>query len=184
MTPVIRLRPVVFAALILFSIRTIGFSDDTVAGSYDVQVSALGVPQLSNAGAGVFVDAVATGSFFTGAAGTDAEGLIFSISTLVPGSYGTIDLSLGVAELLNREMDVLVDATQSGPLTAELKTLTNTIDDLDETIVDMEFRLDSFEDNLRRKFVNLEVILSRLDSQRTAMRSALAGLNSIFNNNN
>ena len=161
----------------------VGFSSNTVAGSYDVQVSAMGVPQLRNAGAGVFVNAVPIGSFFTGAVGTDAEGLIFSISTLVLGAYGTIDLSLGVAERLNRELAVLVDTTVSGPLTAELDITTNTIDDLAETIVNLEFRLESFEDNLRKKFVNLEIILGRLDTQRSAMQAALAGLKSIRSNN-
>lgn len=164
------------------NVSYVGFSDATVAGSYDVQVSALGVPQLSPAGAGTFVDAVPSGSFYTGAVGTDAEGLIFSISTLTPGSYGSIDLTLGVAEQLNRELEVLVDSTISGPLTTELNTLTSTIDDLDESIEDLEFRLGSFEDNLRRKFVNLEIILGQLDTQRTAMQSALAGLNSIYAN--
>ena len=115
--------------------------------------------------------------------GTDAEGLIFSISTLVPGAYGTIDLSLGGAEQLNRELDVLVDTTVSGPLTAELDITTNTIDDLAETIADLKFRLESFEDNLRKKFVNLEIILGRLDTQRSAMQAALAGLKSIRSNN-
>ena len=161
----------------------VGFSSNTVAGSYDVQVSAMGVPQLSNAGAGVFVNAVPIGSFFTGAVGTNAEGLIFSISTLVPGAYGTIDLSLGVAEQLNRELSVLVDSTVSGPLTAALAITTNTIDDLAETIEDLKFRLESFEDNLRRKFINLEIILGRLDTQRSAMQAALAGLKSIRSNN-
>lgn len=161
----------------------IGFSSNTVAGSYDVQVSALGVPQLSPAGLGTFVDAVAIGSFFTGAVGTPAEGLIFSINTLVPGAYGTIDLSLGVAEQLNRELDLLVDTTVSGPLTAELNATTNTIDDLEVTIVGLELRLELFEDNLRKKFVNLEIILGRLDTQRSAMQAALAGLKSISRNN-
>ena len=164
------------------NVNYVGFSKNTVAGSYDVQVSALGVPQLSDAGAGVFVDAVATGSFYTGAAGTSAEGLIFEINTLVPGPYGTIGLSLGVAEQLSRELEILVDTTISGPLTAELDTATATIDDLDATILNLELRLDSFENNLRKKFINLEIILGRLDSQRTAMQAALAGLKGIFQN--
>ena len=140
------------------------------------------MPQLSVAGAGVFVDAVATGSFYTGAAGTSAEGLIFEINTLVPGPYGTIGLSLGVAEQLSRELEILVDTTISGPLTAELDTATATIDDLDATILNLELRLESFENNLRKKFINLEIILGRLDSQRIAMQAALAGLKGIFQN--
>nr|NIQ01417.1 flagellar filament capping protein FliD [Nitrospinaceae bacterium]NIR55437.1 flagellar filament capping protein FliD [Nitrospinaceae bacterium]NIS85877.1 flagellar filament capping protein FliD [Nitrospinaceae bacterium]NIT82721.1 flagellar filament capping protein FliD [Nitrospinaceae bacterium]NIU44930.1 flagellar filament capping protein FliD [Nitrospinaceae bacterium] len=74
------------------NVTFVGFTDNTVAGTYDVRVVG-GVPQLSPSGAGTFVDAVDNGSFFTGAAGTDAEGLSFSMATLVDGNYGTINLS-------------------------------------------------------------------------------------------
>ncbi len=161
------------------NVTFVGFTDNTVAGTYDVQVVG-GVPQLSPAGAGTFVDAVNNGAFFTGAVGTDAEGLSFSMASLVDASYGTISLSVGVIPRLNQEISVLVDSSQQGPLTAELDSITESIDDLNETLLRMDDRLALFEKNIRQEFVNLEIILGRLDAQRNAFQQALQNLGSAF----
>ena len=161
------------------NVTFVGFTDNTVPGTYDVQVVG-GVPQLSPAGAGTFVDAVNNGSFFTGAVGTDAEGLSFSMASLADGTYGTITLSLGVIPRLNQEISVLLDSSQKGPLTSELDSITESIDDLNETLLRMDDRLELFERNIRQQFVNLEIILGRLDAQRNAFQQALQNLGSAF----
>ena len=162
------------------NVTFVGFTDNTVPGTYDVRVVG-GVPQLSPAGAGTFVDAVNNGTFFTGAVGTDAEGLSFSMASLVNGNYGTISLSVGVIPRLSQEISVLVDSSQQGPLTSELDSITESIDDLNETLLRMDDRLELFERNIRQKFVNLEIILGRLDAQRNAFQQALQNLGSAFN---
>ena len=162
------------------NVTFVGYTDNTVAGTYDVQVVG-GVPQLSPAGAGTFVDAVNNGSYFTGAVGTDAEGLSFSMASLVDASYGTITLSVGVIPRLNQEISVLLDSSQQGPLTSELDSITESIDDLNETLLRMDDRLELFERNIRQQFVNLEIILGRLDAQRNAFQQALQNLGSAFN---
>ncbi len=161
------------------NVTFVGFTDNTVAGTYDVRVVG-GVPQLSPSGAGTFVDAVDNGSFFTGAAGTDAEGLSFSMATLVDGNYGTINLSLGVIPQLNQKISILLDSSQQGPLTSELDSLTKSIDQMNETLLDMDDRLELFEKNIRQQFINLEIILGRLDSQRNAFNQALDNLSGFF----
>ena len=162
------------------NVTFVGFTDNTVPGTYDVQVVG-GVPQLSPAGAGTFVDAVNNGSFFTGAIGTDSEGLSFSLASLVDGSYGTITLSVGVIPRLNQEISILLDSSQQGPLTSELDSITESIDDLNDTLLRMDDRLELFERNIRQQFVNLEIILGRLDAQRNAFQQALQNLGSAFN---
>ena len=162
------------------NVTFVGYTDNTVAGTYDVRVVG-GVPQLSPAGAGTFVDAVNNGSYFTGAVGTDAEGLSFSMASLVDASYGTITLSIGVIPRLNQEISVLLDSSQQGPLTSELDSITESIDDLNETLLRMDDRLELFERNIRQQFVNLEIILGRLDAQRNAFQQALQNLGSAFN---
>jgi len=162
------------------NVTFVGFTDNTVAGTYDVQVVG-GIPQLSPAGAGTFVDAVNNGTFFTGAVGTDAEGLSFSLASLADGSYGTISLSVGVIPRLNQEISLLLDSSQQGPLTSELDSITESIDDLNETLLRMDDRLELFERNIRQKFVNLEIILGKLDSQRNAFQQALQNLGTAFN---
>jgi flagellar hook-associated protein 2 len=162
------------------NVTFVGFTDNTVPGTYDVQIVG-GIPQLSPAGAGTFVDAVNNGAFFTGAVGTDAEGLSFSLASLVDGSYGTISLSVGVIPRLNQEISLLLDSSQQGPLTSELDSITESIDDLNDTLLRMDERLELFERNIRQKFVNLEIILGKLDSQRNAFQQALQNLGTAFN---
>ena len=165
------------------NVTFVGFTDNTVAGIYDVQVVG-GVPQLSPAGAGTFVDAVDNGAFFTGATGTDAEGLSFSMASLVDASYGTITLSLGVIPQLNQHLSILLDSSQQGPLTAELDSLTKSIDDLNDTLLRMDDRLELFEKKIRQEFINLEIILARLNAQRNAFQQALQNLSSFFDRQN
>ncbi len=162
------------------NVTFVGFTDNTVAGTYDVRVTG-GVPELRPAGVGAFIPAINNGSFFTGAPGTDAEGLSFSLASLVDGSYGTITLSLGVIPRLNQEISVLLDSSQQGPLSAELDSLTKSIDDLNETLLRMDERLELFEKKIRQEFINLEIILGKLDAQRNAFQQALQGLGSFSN---
>ncbi len=161
------------------NVTFIGATDDTVAGTYDLRVLN-GVPQLSLTGANNYVNATGSGNFFAGAAGTDAEGLNFRIATLTDGDYGTITFAAGVAETLNRELANLTDSSRNGPLVAEIDTVTNTVEDFDETITDQEERIELFEENLKARFSNLEVVIGRLNSQRDAFNGALAGIQSAF----
>ncbi len=86
----------------------------------------------------------------------------------------------GVITLLDSEISVLLDASQKGPLTAELDSLTGSIDDLNDTLLRMDERLELFEKNIRQEFINLEIILGKLDAQRNAFQLALQNLNSFF----
>ncbi len=161
------------------SVTFVGFTNDTVAGTYDLQVSN-GTPQLSNENANTFVNATGSGNFFAGASGTDAEGLNFRISTVTNGTFGTITISLGIAETLNRVLINLTDTSLDGPLSAEIDTATDSIRDFDETILEMEERLLLFEENLKQRFTNLEIVLGRLNSQKDAFDNALPGIQSLF----
>jgi flagellar hook-associated protein 2 len=162
------------------AVTFVGFTNTTLPGGYDIQVSN-GVPQLATSGSSTFIDATGTGNFFAGAVGTDAEGLNFRISSLSDGSYGKINLSIGVAEITNRILVNLTDSSLKGPLESEIDSATETIQDFDETIIDLEDRLILFEENLRERFTNLEVILGRLNSQRDAFDSSIDGIKSLFN---
>ncbi len=160
------------------AVTFVGFTEETQPGSYDVRVLN-GVPQLSVAGENNFTDAVGSGNFFSGAVGTAAEGLSFRISTTGDGSFGSITLAVGVAELLNREVADLTDFSRNGPLDSEIDSAKATIEDLDDTIDEQEERLILFEDDLRERFSTLEVLLGQLDSQKQAFNSALDGLKSV-----
>jgi flagellar hook-associated protein 2 len=161
------------------AVTFVGFTNNTVPGGYNVQVSN-GVPQLAASGSSTFVDAVGTGNFFAGAVGTAAEGLNFRLSDLSDDSYGTITLSIGAAEITNRLLTNLTDSSLEGPLESEIDSATESIQDFEDTIIDLDERLVLFEENLRERFTNLEVTLGRLNSQRDAFDSSIDGIKSLF----
>jgi flagellar hook-associated protein 2 len=160
------------------NVTFIGFTKETVAGTFDLRVSG-GVPQLSVSGEDDYSDASGSGNFYAGAEGTDAEGLNFRLGNLADGSYGTISISLGVGETIDRVLQNLVDKSLEGPLTTEIDTFTKTVSDIDDQINSLESRLEVFEADLRSRFANLEVIIGRLNSQKEAFESALSGLNNL-----
>jgi flagellar hook-associated protein 2 len=87
----------------------------------------------------------------------------------------------GVVNQLNSKVSLLLDSSQQGPLKAELDSLTESIDDLNDTLLRMDERLELFEKKIRQEFINLEIILGRLDAQRNAFQQALQGLGSFSN---
>lgn len=161
------------------NVTFIGFTSATVPNTYDLRVSG-GVPQLSVAGQNQYTDAVGSGNFFSGALGTPAEGLNFRLGNLADGSYGTIALTFGVGETINQVLAKLTDKSLNGPLTTEIDTFTNTINDIDDQILSLESRLEVFEADLRQRFAALEVTIGKLNSQKEAFSSALSGLENLF----
>jgi len=87
----------------------------------------------------------------------------------------------GVITQLESEVSVLLDSSQQGPLTSELDSLTESIDDMNDVLLQMDVRLELFEKSIKQQFVNLEIILGRLDAQRSAFQQALQGLGSFSN---
>ena len=161
------------------AVTFVGFTSKTEPGTYDVRVSN-GVPQLAASGTTTFTDAVGNGNFYAGAAGTTAEGLNFRIGNLSDGNYGALTLSIGVAQITNRVIAKLTDASLQGPLEAEIDSSKESLAEFDQTINDLEERLVLFESNLRDRFTNLEVVLGRLNSQRDAFDSSIKGIQALF----
>ena len=161
------------------AVTFVGFTSKTEPGTYNVRVSN-GVPQLAASGTTTFTDAVGNGNFFAGAAGSNAKGLNFRIGNLSDGNYGTLTLSVGVAQITNRVIARLTDASLQGPLEAEIDSSKETLLEFDQTVTDLEERLVLFESNLRDRFTNLEVVLGRLNSQRDAFDSSIKGIQALF----
>ncbi|MCA9485107.1 MAG: flagellar filament capping protein FliD [Nitrospina sp.] len=157
----------------------IGFTEKTQAGTYDIRVQG-GQVQIRRQGEADFVDATGTGNFFAGPEGHASEGLNFRLASLADGDYGSITLAVGVAETLNRQMSFLTDQGQNGPITSEINTLTETIDDLDDTLLRLDERVAEFERNIKDRFANLEIILGRLNTQKESFASSIASIQNAF----
>jgi flagellar hook-associated protein 2 len=160
------------------SVVFVGFTRDTQPGSYDVK-RLNGNTQLSNSGASTFVNASGSGNFWAGSSG-ESTGLNFRLSNLNNGNYGQITLSIGVAEILNRQLENMVDSSLRGPLVTELDTIKETVDDYNVTLLSQAERLLEFEENLKARFSNLEIVLGRLNAQKDTFNSSLQGIQNIF----
>ena len=74
----------------------------------------------------------------------------------------------------------MVDSSLNGPLVTEVDTITETVDDFNITLLNQAERLLEFEESLKAKFSNLEIVLGRLNAQRDTFNSSLAGIQNIF----
>ncbi len=158
----------------------IGFTETTQAGTFEIRVLG-GVPQIRRQGETNFVDATGSGNFFAGPEGHSSEGLNFRLASLADGNYGTINLTLGVAESLNRQISFLTDSSQNGPVTSEINTITETIDNLDDTLLALDSRIAEFEKNIKERFANLEIILGRLNTQSQSFTQSIASIQNLNN---
>ena len=74
----------------------------------------------------------------------------------------------------------MVDASLNGPLVTELDTIKETVDDYNVVLLEQAERLLTFEENLKNRFANLEVVLGRLNAQKDTFNSSLQGIQDIF----
>jgi flagellar capping protein FliD len=74
----------------------------------------------------------------------------------------------------------MVDSSLNGPLVTELDTIKETVDDYNVTLLEQAERLLNFEENLKERFANLEVVLGRLNAQKDTFNSSLQGIQDIF----
>ncbi len=135
-----------------------------LTGGYD-RLAALGV-RLNNDGsleideaelkAALAADPDAVVNFFAGDTNTGGTGFIQRMND-------TIETYIG----------------SDGMMTARIAGMSDQVDDLGVTIDSMEMRLDKYEENLRNKFTNLEVVVSGLQAQQQQMLSMLSSLPAI-----
>jgi flagellar capping protein FliD len=65
-------------------------------------------------------------------------------------------------------------------LVTELDTIKETVDDFNETLLEQAERLLEFEESLKARFTNLEIVLGKLNAQKDTFNSALSGIKNIF----
>ena len=146
---------------------------NTKAGTYQIQITGV------NPVAGYFVnsgDATGNGESLTGISG-DAKGLMVRYSGTATGAVGSLSLTFGVAELLNRETYHVTDPL-GGYISNKEETLQETVDNLEEDIDSMEVRVDQRMAELERKFIVMETALSRLQSQTSWLTGQINAANS------
>jgi flagellar hook-associated protein 2 len=116
--------------------------------------------------AGYFVtpgDATGSNEYLTGISG-NAKGIVARYSGTATGAVGSLSLTYGVAELLDRSLYYITDSVD-GTITHKKETNQDTIDRLEDNIETMKARLDQRMAELERRFVAMETALSTLQSQ-------------------
>lgn len=153
-------------------------SEKTKGGTYEVRISG-GVVQFRKSGTSTWHDATGSGNYWTGGSGYDEEGLKVRLNSLSDGSYGSVTVSLGVAEQLTTEIKYLTDKSYKGLIFAEEEDIQKRTEDINEQIDGLNLRINNKEEGLQRKFTSLEVVLNKLQSQGNYLNQQLANLGNV-----
>jgi len=96
--------------------------------------------------------------------GNDADGLSVSYTGTTTATDISFTLTLGIAELLDRQLGFITDASD-GYVAYKQTSLKNSIDSHETRIEDMEAQLNLKMEMMINKFVAMEMALSRIQSQ-------------------
>jgi flagellar capping protein FliD len=148
-----------------------GHNYRTQAGTYDIQIT--GVDPV----AGYFStpgDASVSGQYLRGISG-NAQGLVVRYSGAGTGSIGSLTLTYGAAELLDRALYQVTDSTY-GYLPGKEETIQKTIDHYDEKINTMEARVTKKMDQLELEFIKMESTMSSLQNLSSWLSSQIKSM--------
>jgi len=143
---------------------------DTVGTRSDEGVDIVG--NINNHGAN------GVGNVLTAASGFAEEGLKISTTSNQTGMFGTITVSLGIADRLPAILDSYVDST-SGVLRSKESSMQDSVDYLEDRISKMEERLEDREQRYIDQFVRLETLLSKYNAQSDYLTSQFKALEKI-----
>lgn len=148
--------------------------DDTVSGTYAVNITRLGGNGVDAAGTINGVTAITTGSILTGAGGDASYGLQLSVTGTATGSRGTVTFSKGLAGELNSLLTSWLDT--DGALATKTDGINSSIKDLNKKADDINAKLPSIEARYRAQYAKLDALLSSLQSTSSNLTSQLAAI--------
>lgn len=149
----------------------------TQGGIYNTQISG-GVLQLQLVGGdGTWLNMDFEGGYAYGQNDTDIEGLVLEIGALGPDGPGAqIRLAIGAAEKVSFYTASFTEFSAEGLIFNEGDSIDERDKELRKQISSLETRLEVKEKSLRAKFVNLEVLLSKLSAEQNYLDSQLSNL--------
>ncbi len=117
-----------------------------------------------------------TGQSLSGDSGQSGiEGLVVRYTGTATGAIGSIKLTMGMAELFDRSLFNITDATD-GYLSFKTQSIQGEIDSQDTQITEMEARLNLKKAQLTNQFIAMESALSRIKNQGDWLTASLAKL--------
>jgi flagellar hook-associated protein 2 len=154
------------------SVSYMSHSDDTDGGTYYVRIQS-GALEFSSDQV-TWYGTEKSGNTYTGTEGP-TEGLRIQTAATEDGSYGTVTLTLGVAAQFSRQLDFLTDA-YTGSIHYQAQGIENIIEDIDDSILDLEDRMDLIEARYTRQFAALETLLGQMQTQSDWLSNQILGL--------
>jgi flagellar hook-associated protein 2 len=148
--------------------------DDTVSGTYAVNITQLGGNGVNANGTINGVTAITTGSILTGASGNASYGLQLSVTGTATGSRGTVTFSKGLAGELSSLLDGWLDS--EGALTTKTDGISSSIKDLNKKADDISAKLPAIEARYRAQYAKLDALLSSLQGTSSNLSSQLAAI--------
>ncbi len=106
---------------------------------------------------------------------TNVEGIAIRYTGTATGSIGSVTLSLGMGEILDRILDSYVDP-YTGYLNAKNTAIDDSISSLNKQIEDMEARIELQRSSLYAKYQAMEITLSKLQQQQSWLTTQLSTL--------
>ncbi|HDH97239.1 MAG TPA: hypothetical protein ENF73_05905 [Proteobacteria bacterium] len=152
------------------AVEFVGLTDETEAGTYSVEITEVGDTYVRGKINGH--DAVSSGtSQLIGAEGYPEEGLLIHFEGSTPGTYGTVTVTIGAMELIERRLSQLLDV-EDGLIAIKKNSLQSHINQLEMTIDRREQALNRVEQRYRRQFAQMESMLSGLQTQSLFISSS------------
>lgn len=119
--------------------------------------------------------AIGNGQTLIGSAGNkNTDGLQLLVTGTTTGPMGSVSVSHGIADQLNALVANVTDPT-SGSITTAENAINSQISDVQTQIADMQTQLTNYQTNLQTEFNNMEIAISQLQSQGSALTAVLNG---------
>ncbi len=149
-------------AIDAFTTTTLGFSVSNGTDGLDIIGSIDGVL------------GVGSGQTLTAAEGTDAEGLVISVTGGATGLRSPIQFSRGVGDLINSSTTDMLAA--DGLFDARTSGIKTTIEGLGKSLENLRLRMEKVEARFRAQFGALDALVAQLNATGSFLTSALASL--------
>lgn len=153
----------------------------TAGGTYETQVidSGGGVAELQMRLSGTtdWISMTQTGNFALGPNDTDLEGVLIRTGALAVGDAdGYMKITVGIAERLSTFAAKYTEFSTEGLIFNQNNTIEDSDKEMQAQIDDLEERIAKREEDLKSRFVNLEVLLAKLSAEQSYLNSQLSTL--------
>lgn len=158
------------------SYNFIASSGFTQGGVYDTKVEG-GVLKLRVSGStGDWTSLTQDGNYAFGAANTILDGLLLQTGTLTEGATGSMTLTSGITTRVQAYTGRYTEFSTEGLIYNQNKSIETRDQEFQDEITALTNRLTEKETNLKAKFTQLEVLLSKMSSQQQYLSQQLSGI--------